>query len=48
MTLEQVAVAAGVPYGTVAAYESGRRTATVDRAAKIAKALDVSIEELTE
>jgi transcriptional regulator with XRE-family HTH domain len=41
-----LARAAGVPLGTLRGWEYGRRTPLLDAAAKVADALDVSLDEL--
>lgn len=46
ITQKQLAEAVGIAAGSLAAYEQGTKTPAVDVAAKIAKALDVSIDWL--
>ena len=42
----KLAEAAGVPIGTLRGWEYGRRTPLLDAAARLADALDVSLDEL--
>ena len=46
MTQAAVAKAAGVPLRTYQTWEQGTRTPLIDAAAKVAEALDVSLDDL--
>jgi transcriptional regulator with XRE-family HTH domain len=46
MTQAELAKAAGVPLRTYQTWEQGVRTPLIDAAAKVAEALDVSLDEL--
>jgi transcriptional regulator with XRE-family HTH domain len=42
----QAAVAAGVPLGTLRGWEQGRRVPSLDKAARLAQAIGVSLDEI--
>jgi transcriptional regulator with XRE-family HTH domain len=46
MTQEELAFKSQVKYGTLISYETGKRVATLERAARIAEVLGVPIEDL--
>jgi transcriptional regulator with XRE-family HTH domain len=46
MSQSELAKAAGVPVGSIQGWEQGRRTPLLDAAARVAQALNVSLDEL--